>query len=302
MYGHLPLQFASAGLSAAHGLPASRSSAAYAATRDLGLDDHRSQPVTPELLRDTAWVIGMTRSHAAIFRSRFGRDYGGAIGVLGAPGLDLAQRTHAPDVEEVADPYGMSQEHYFACGDQVYRLLQGWRPAFSELAHELHSRARQSIGPGVDAMKIAIGSDHRGFAHKALISESLRSRGIAVEDFGCASEDAADYPDAALHVAEAVATGQADAGVLICGSGIGMSIAANKVKGIRASLCFTEAQARTTREHNDSNVLCLSGDGVDPARALALTDAWLAASFAGGRHARRVDKIIAYENQHSTQE
>jgi len=149
---------------------------------------------------------------------------------------------------------------------------------------------------------IAIGSDHRGLGHKTLISEALRAKGIAVRDFGCHSHDSADYPDAALPAAEMVARGEAQAGVLICGSGIGMSIAANKVKGIRASLCFTEEQARTTRQHNDSNMICLSGDAVEPATALALTEAWLAASFEAGRHARRVDKITAYENQHLTQE
>ena len=95
-----------------------------------------------------------------------------------------------------------------------------------------------------------------------------------------------------------MASGQADAGVLICGSGIGVSIAANKVKGVRASLCFTPDQARTTRQHNDSNVLCLSGDAMDPEAALILLDAWLGSEFEGGRHGRRVDKITAYETHH----
>ena len=149
-------------------------------------------------------------------------------------------------------------------------------------------------------MKIAIGSDHRGFAHKALITTTLRAQGFEVEDFGCHSEDSADYPDAALPAAELVAAGKADAGVLICGSGIGMSIAANKVKGIRASLCFTENQARTTRQHNDSNMICLSGDAVDPQTALALTQTWLESDFEGGRHAGRVNKITDYEDKHWT--
>ena len=151
-------------------------------------------------------------------------------------------------------------------------------------------------------MKIALGSDHHGYAHKTLLVDTLRGRGVEVEDLGCSSGESADYPDAALAVAELVGAGRADAGVLICGSGVGMSIAANKVKGVRASLCFTVDQAQTTRRHNDSNVLCLSGDGIDPETALALFDAWLAADFEGGRHGRRVDKIIAYENNHLFQE
>jgi ribose 5-phosphate isomerase B len=151
-------------------------------------------------------------------------------------------------------------------------------------------------------MRIAIGSDHRGHAHKAHLLETLDARGHEVTDCGCGGPDAADYPDAALAVGELVARGEAEAGILICGSGIGMSIAANKVRGVRASLVFTADQARTTRQHNDSNVLCLSGDAVDPATALDLAEAWLGAGFEGGRHARRVAKITAYEASHSVQE
>lgn len=147
-------------------------------------------------------------------------------------------------------------------------------------------------------MKIAIGSDHRGFVHKKLITGSLRARGIQVADMGCDSTAAADYPDPAFAVGERVSRGSADAGVLICGSGIGVSIAANKVRGVRAALVATVEQARTSRMHNDSNVLCISGDGTDPALALSLLEAWLAAEFEGGRHAARVAKIIAYENAH----
>lgn len=151
-------------------------------------------------------------------------------------------------------------------------------------------------------MIIALGSDHRGFPHKALLLDILRSRGVQAEDLGCFDEQSADYPDPAFAVAELVASGRADAGVLICGSGIGMSIAANKVKGVRASLCFTIEQARTTRQHNDSNVLCLSGDATAPEEALALFEAWLASEFEGGRHGLRVDKIVSYENNHLSPE
>ena len=151
-------------------------------------------------------------------------------------------------------------------------------------------------------MKIAIGSDHRGFEHKKFVSSALRAGSHGISDFGCDGPDSADYPDAALPAAEAVANGTADLGILICGSGIGMSIAANKVDGVRASLCFTPDQARTTRQHNDSNVLCLSGDALDPEHALAVVRAWLDSEFEGGRHARRVDKITDYENAHRSQE
>ncbi len=149
---------------------------------------------------------------------------------------------------------------------------------------------------------ISLGSDHRGVIHKNLIAEYLKAEGYRVEDFGCHDTNSFDYPDSALLAAQMVGNSEAVAGILICGSGIGMSIAANKVMGVRASLCFTVTQAQTTRQHNDSNMLCLSGDGVDPETALKLTKAWLNSEFEGGRHARRVDKIIAWENDHQKQE
>jgi len=147
-------------------------------------------------------------------------------------------------------------------------------------------------------VKIAIGCDHRGFPHKQRLLADLAAGGHETEDCGCPSVESADYPDAAFAVAERVADGRADLGILICGSGIGMSIAANKMPGVRAALCHDTTAARTTREHNDSNVLCLSGDTVDPDAAAEITTTWLAATFEAGRHARRVDKIVAFEQEH----
>ena len=147
-------------------------------------------------------------------------------------------------------------------------------------------------------MIIAIGSDHRGYEHKELLTERLARAGHEVVDCGPASAASCDYPEAAFRVAEMVAGGSAAAGILICGSGIGMSIAANKVAGVRASLCHDADAARTTRQHNDSNVLCLGGDRTSPQAAVPIAEAYLAAAFEGGRHARRVDLITDYENRH----
>ena len=147
-------------------------------------------------------------------------------------------------------------------------------------------------------MIIAIGNDHRGFAHKNALTEALLAADHEILDCGCDDTDGADYPDHALAVGTLVAVGEVDAGILICGSGIGVSIAANKVDGVRASLCHDAAAAAMTRQHNDSNVLCLSGDRTSPAEAIAIAEAYLAAAFEGGRHARRVDKITAYEAEH----
>lgn len=147
-------------------------------------------------------------------------------------------------------------------------------------------------------MIIAVGNDHRGFPHKTAIKTALTAAGNTVIDCGCHGPESADYPDHALAVGTLVASGEVDLGIAICGSGIGVSIAANKVDGVRAALCSDREAAETTRRHNDSNVLCLSGDRISPEDAVDLADVFLAAEFDGGRHARRVDKITGYEAQH----
>jgi len=144
-------------------------------------------------------------------------------------------------------------------------------------------------------MRIAIGNDHRGYDHKAALAAWLAESGHTVLDLGCADVDSADYPDHALAVGHAVADGQADLGVLICGSGIGVSIAANKVKDVRAALCCNDQMAAATRCHNDSNVICFSADHTAIDDALRMLGLWLTSEFEGGRHGRRVDKIIASE-------
>lgn len=141
-------------------------------------------------------------------------------------------------------------------------------------------------------MKIAIGSDHGGFDQKAPIADHVRSLGHEVVDFGCDSTDSVDYPDYAVPVARAVASGEADFGILICGTGLGMAITADKVAGVRAVAVQTEDFARLSREHNNANVVCLSGRFVSLEDNERLVDVFLATEFAGGRHATRVAKIM----------
>ncbi len=140
-------------------------------------------------------------------------------------------------------------------------------------------------------MKVALGADHRGFRLKEELKRWLASRGDEVIDFGPQSADRVDYPDYAFKVARAVARRRADRGILICSTGIGMSMAANKVPGVRAALADSVRLARLSREHNDSNVLCLGADVVPADQAKRIVSTWLAAEFAGGRHARRVRKL-----------
>lgn len=146
-------------------------------------------------------------------------------------------------------------------------------------------------------MKIAIGSDHAGFKLKETVKEFLKTSGIEVIDFGTHSEESADYPDFAFPVAEAVAKKEFDFGILICGTGIGMSITANKVAGIRAALCNDLFTANYSKEHNDANVLCMGGRIVGEGLAKAIVQTWLEKKFQGGRHERRVKKIEEYETK-----
>lgn len=144
-------------------------------------------------------------------------------------------------------------------------------------------------------MTISIGSDHRGYDAKERIKALLREMSVGVQDHGAGSREACDYPDAALKVAADVAQGKADRGILFCGTGLGMSIAANKVAGVRAALCHDELTAQLSRRHNDANVLCLPADLIGDALMQSMVRTWLETKFEGGRHGRRVEKIVAFE-------
>lgn len=144
-------------------------------------------------------------------------------------------------------------------------------------------------------MKIALGSDHRGDHAAVGLADFLKQNGYSVQALSPHDGQSRDYPDEAYLVGKAVASGQADMGVLICGSGNGVCIAANKVPGVRAALAFSTEAAQMSRKHNDANVLCLSGDGLEQDQVNQIVLAWLATEFEGGRHARRVRKIQAIE-------
>jgi ribose 5-phosphate isomerase B len=143
--------------------------------------------------------------------------------------------------------------------------------------------------------RIAMGCDHRGLALKKPIMSFLQNAGYTCQDFGCYSTDPVDYPDIAQKVGEAVASGDFDQGILICDTGIGMSIAANKIKGVRAALCRNSFSAQRARQHNDANILCLRAEDIDTESALEMVKTFLATDFEGGRHTRRVNKIKALE-------
>ena len=146
-------------------------------------------------------------------------------------------------------------------------------------------------------MKIAIGSDHGGYDLKEQVKTWLQEMGDEVEDFGCHGKESCDYPDFGAAAARAVASGQCEKGVVICTTGIGISMTANKVKGIRCALCGDPWSAEMTRRHNDANMLAMGAGVVGPLLARQILEAFFTHDFEGGRHQRRVDKLMALENQ-----
>lgn len=148
-------------------------------------------------------------------------------------------------------------------------------------------------------MKVAIASDHGGLVLREEIKKVLDELEIEYDDFGCECSTSVDYPDYALPVAKKVANGEYDRGILICGTGIGMSIAANKVQGIRCALCHDVFSAKATREHNNSNILAMGERVIGPGLAVEIAKTWLTTDFLGGRHENRINKITEYENNPS---
>jgi len=151
-------------------------------------------------------------------------------------------------------------------------------------------------------MKIAIAADHGGYGLKEQIKQKLDSMGLTYQDFGTDSEASVDYPDYGIQVAEGIARGEFDRGILICGTGLGMSIVANKVPGVRCALLHDTFSAKATREHNDTNVMAMGARVIGPGLAEEIVEIWLTTEFAGGRHAQRLDKVAAIEARYGREE
>ena len=270
----------SAGLGAVEGQPPS----AYAvqAVRELGIDisSQRSRMLTPEMVQQADYIFGMTHSHVdtvmllypqAAEKTFLLREFDET--------LDLFEK-------DISDPIGGSYETYLNCRDQIEQGI-------ASLLHFIEQGEAVAVLPGHRLATIAIGADHGGFDLKESLKEHLERRGVSVADFGARSRDAADYPDYAQVVAQTVALRKAEFGVLICTTGVGMSITANKVPGARAALVSDEHTAALARQHNNANILCLAGKGTAPDDAKRIVDAFLNSRFEGGRHERRVGKMEA---------
>jgi len=273
-------QVLSAGVGAIEGQPPS----AYAvqALRELGIDisQQRSRMLTADLVNQADYIFGMTHGHVD------------AINLLYPQAAEktflLREFDETLDVfeKDISDPIGGSYEVYLDCRDQIEQgivsLLKFIDQTFAGVA---------GGASGDRTVTVALGADHAGYELKESLKQHLAQHGLKVRDFGTNSMTSADYPDFAQTVARNVADQKSDLGLLVCASGIGMSIAANKVPGVRAALVFDEKMAALARQHNDANVLCLGGKFVGPEQAKKIVDAFLEAHFEGGRHARRVGKV-----------
>jgi RpiB/LacA/LacB family sugar-phosphate isomerase len=270
----------SAGLGAAEGQPPSHY--AIQAVKELGIDisGQRSRLLTPELVEDAAYIFGMTHSHIdtvmllypnAAEKTFLLREFDET--------LDSFEK-------DISDPIGGSFEVYLNCRDQIEQGI-------ASVLRFLGQGEAAGRGPSAKLWTVALGSDHGGFELKESLKRHLEGRGASLTDFGARTHEAADYPDYAQPVAQSVALHKAEFGVLICTTGVGMSIAANKVPGVRAALVSDEKTAVLARQHNNANVLCLAGNGIAPDLAARIVDAFMGAQFEAGRHERRLQKVEA---------
>ena len=264
---------ASAGVGAANGQPPSAHAASVVRRRGADIAGHRSRRLTGEMVRQADYIFALTQGHAEAVAAMFPE----AVDRLFL--LREFDASAAPHERDVADPIGGPLEEYEACCREIE---SGVRSALEFV--EDHA----AVAGMAD---FAMGSDHAGYAWKEELKGILAARGLRLMDLGTHSAESADYPDFAQAVGGAVATGRATFGLLVCATGVGISIAANKVPGIRAALVASREVAGLCRRHNDANVICFGAKTTTPSDAAGMVEAFLLSKFEGGRHERRVSKI-----------
>jgi RpiB/LacA/LacB family sugar-phosphate isomerase len=273
----------SAGLGAMDGYPPTNHS--VEAMKEIGIDisQQRSRALTAELVRQADLILGMTHSHtdtvALLYPSAAEKTFL----------LREFDETLEPYEKDISDPIGSPYDVYVECRDQIEQGIV----TLLKFMEQHNFLSKNQPAPSATAVNFALGADHGGFELKETLKAFLRERGLTVADHGTDSKESCDYPDYALAVAKSVAAGHAELGLLICTSGIGVSMTANKVGGIRAALVSDPTTAAMTRQHNDANVLCLSGKNTPPDVAKKVLEAFINAKFEGGRHERRVRKMDA---------
>lgn len=274
----------SAGLAAAEGVPATAQAVEALKEWNIDLSGHRSRPVTAELVRQADLILVMTRDQQEELVQRFPE---------AAPRVRLLGSFGVKPVGDIPDPIGQPLSGYRQTRDLINSavsdvMLELWEGRKEEAMQDSEKIAMQ--------FRIAVGSDHGGFELKEAVKGYLQQRKVDVVDVGCFSAQSADYPDFGEKVARLVSEAEVDQGVLVCTTGIGMSIAANKFPRVRAALCLNPEMARLARRHNHANILVLAGAFTTVEEAVAILREWLAnRPELGGRHERRVNKIARLE-------
>jgi RpiB/LacA/LacB family sugar-phosphate isomerase len=277
--GRKDFQAFSAGVGALEGQ--APSSHAVRALRELGIDisNQRSHGLTPELVEEADYIFGMTHSHVDSINLLFPQ------AVEKTFLLREFDETLDDFEKDIPDPIGGSYDTYTYCRDQIEQGILSM----------LNFMEQTAQAPGADGAapesRIALGCDHAGFALKEHLKAHLLATGVSLVDMGTHSEEPCDYTDFSHLVGDQVAAGRSEFGLLVCATGIGSSIAANKIPGVRAALVADESAATLCRRHNNANVLCLGAKTTPPEMAVKILDLFLSASFEGGRLERRVNKM-----------
>jgi RpiB/LacA/LacB family sugar-phosphate isomerase len=269
----------SAGLGAMEGQPPS----AYAiqAVKELGIDisNQRSRMLAPELVQMADYIFGMTHSHVDTVMLLYPQ---AAEKTFLLREFDETLDTFEKDI---SDPIGGSYEVYLNCRDQIEQGIVSLLRFIEQSGGDAGAMAGGRIA------SVALGADHAGYELKEFLKRFLEQRGVSVADFGTNSGEATDYPDFAQAVGQSVAQRKTHLGILVCTTGLGMSIAANKVPGIRAALVADERTAAFARQHNNANVLCLAAKTTPAEQAQRIVEVFLSATYEGGRHERRINKL-----------
>jgi RpiB/LacA/LacB family sugar-phosphate isomerase len=267
----------SAGLGAMDGQPPS--TYAVQAVKELGIDisNQRSRMLTPEMVQQADYIFGMTHSHVDTVTLLY--PHAAEKAFL----LREFDETLDTFEKDISDPIGGSYEIYLNCRDQIEQGIVS-------LLRFIEQGESTALA-GNKTVAVAIGADHAGYDLKEALKKFLLQRSLSVADFGTSSRDSTDYPDFAQAVGQSVANRKAQFGILICTTGVGMSIAANKVSGVRAALVSDEETAALARQHNNANVLCLAARNIPPDAIPKIVETFLTTRFEGGRHERRVSKM-----------
>jgi glycine hydroxymethyltransferase len=287
--GRDDVQVASAGLGAMDGLAVTDAAADVMAEFAIDISTHLSQPLNGDLVRQADFIFVMTRQHQDALQTLF---------PSAAEKTFLVrefEESRAGENKDIADPIGQPIDVYRRTRDQIRDALPSLIVFIDQTTDAARKVTREVTAPAVNEearpLRIALAGDHGGVEIKAALKDWLAQHGYPFSDFGTYTTEPVDYPEYAFIIVRELLAGNFDRGVLICKSGIGMSIAANRFPGIRAAMVSTEHWAMLSREHNDANVLVLSGIDLNNEQAIHLLDIWLHTGFDGGRHARRVDEM-----------